>query len=92
MTDSGTKKDRVGAVAPNLATRLALTLDEAAAALGISERHLRSLPDIPRAHLGGRVVVPLDLLRRWLSERARSERDRVDEAVDEVLGDLLHDE
>ena len=56
-----------------LADRIGLTVEEAAAALGVSERHLRSLlPEIPHARLGGRVVVPVDDLRRWLSERARA--------------------
>ena len=69
-----------------LADRIGLTVEEAAKVLGVSERHLRSiLPEIPHTRLGGRVVVPVDDLRRWLSERARAGPSRVDQIVDEEL-------
>ena len=72
-----------------LSGRLALTVPEAAAAIGVSERHLRSmLPQIPHLYLGGRVVIPVDALRTWLQKRAEIEGSRVDAAVEEVLSDI----
>ena len=74
---------------PQLSGRLALTVPEAAAAIGVSERHLRSmLPEIPHLYLGGRVVIPVDALRTWLQKRAEIEGSRVDAAVEEVLSDI----
>jgi len=73
----------------DLAGRLALTVEEAAQAVGVSERHLRSmLPEIPHTHLGTRVVKPVEGFRRWLEERSRAEGSRVDAAVREVLDGL----
>ena len=47
---------------PDLGTRLALTVSEAAVAVGVSERHLRDLlPSLPMVRLGGRVVIPVEL-------------------------------
>ena len=69
-----------------LADRLALTVLEAAEAVGVSERHLRSLlPEIPHTRLGGRVVIPVDPFREWLRDRAQQEKGAIDRAVDEVL-------
>jgi excisionase family DNA binding protein len=69
--------------------RLALSLAEAARALGVSERHVREiLPDLPHVHLGRRVVIPVDALREWLRERARRERSRADRAADEIVAAL----
>lgn len=51
-----------------VATRLALSLDEAAQAIGVSRRTLDGL-DVPRVRLGRRrVVVPVEALKRWLVE------------------------
>jgi excisionase family DNA binding protein len=72
-----------------LADRLALSPAEAARALGVSERHLRSiLGELPHTHLGNRIVIPVDSLREWLKERARAEDGRIDRAVEECLRDL----
>jgi hypothetical protein len=69
-----------------LAERLAWSPAEAAQALGISENHLRTLlPELPHVYLGRRVVIPVEPLREWLSERARSEAGRVDATVKEIL-------
>ena len=74
---------------PTLSSRLALTVAEAAAAVGVSERHLRSmLPEIPHTRLGGRVVVPVEPFRDWLKDRARAEEARADQIADEILEDL----
>lgn len=54
------------------AVRVALSLDEAAASLGISrdslERHV--LPELRVVHVGRRVVVPLRELERWTEKNA----------------------
>ena len=69
-----------------LANRLALRPDEAAYALGISERTLRRLgPRLPRIQDGGVVLYPVEGLRRWLQEQAEVEGHATDEAVREVL-------
>ena len=69
-----------------LADRLALTVPEAAIALGISERHLRELlPEIPHVHLGGRVVIPVRAMEEWLRERANAERNRAETIAEDVL-------
>ena len=74
---------------PLLPTRLALTIPEAAAAVGVSERLLRGLlSEIPHVRLGGRVVVPIESFREWLADRVQQERGAVDRAVDEVLDGL----
>ena len=74
---------------PDLSQRLALTVEEAAAAIGVSERHFRSMmSDIPHVRLGTRVLVPLDLLREWLRGRAETSGSRVDRTVDEIVRDF----
>lgn len=72
-----------------LADRLALSVPEAAQALGISERHLRALlPEIPHVVLGKRIVIPVEPLRSWLAERAKSQQGRVDATVGKLLRSL----
>ena len=73
----------------HLSTRLALRPAEVAKALGVSERTVRQiLPELPHLRIGTAVVVPVDSLRTWLQERARVEPQRVDSAVDEIMGSL----
>ncbi len=74
---------------PQLSGRLALTVPEAAAAIGVSERHLRSmLGEIPHLYLGGRVVIPVYAFREWLQQQAQHRVGRVDAAVEEIVRDL----
>ena len=69
-----------------LVDRLALRPKEAAEALGISERKLREfLPELPHVRVGGAVLLPVEGLRAWLREQAQREKNRVGEAVDDVL-------
>ncbi len=69
--------------------RVALSVSEAAAALGVSERHLRSfLPEIPRVHLGSRVIIPLDSLREWLRERAAQEKAQDRKLMEDLIRGL----
>jgi hypothetical protein len=59
-----------------LSDRLALTVEEAAAAIGVSKRHLHSkLSEVPHFYLGNRVVIPLKPFEEWLRDRA-TERER----------------
>jgi len=69
--------------------RLALTVAEAAEAIGVSERHLRSmLSEIPHTRLGTRVVIPVENLKKWLSERADTELRNVDKAYQDIMKEL----
>ena len=69
-----------------LESRLALSVGEAAAALGVSERHLRTLlPELPHVHLGARVVVPVEALREWLRVNVRVEGERSSRVAEEIL-------
>ena len=56
--------------------RLALTIPEAARSIGISVRSLWTkinMKEIPHLRIGRRVVVPVDLLRKWLDEQVNFE-------------------
>lgn len=73
-----------------LADRIALRPAEAADALGISERTLRTLmPLLPFVRLGGVVLLPLRDLERWLSEQARAQVDAHRERVDDIVREGL---
>jgi len=54
--------------------RLLLSAQEAAKALGVSQRTLwgQTVPrgTIPFVRVGGRVLYPIDRLRRWIDEQA----------------------
>jgi excisionase family DNA binding protein len=74
--------------------RLALSLPEAARALGVSEKHLRShLHELPVVRLGGRVLIPVDPLREFLRKNAEAgtlqeaSTDAIVESVMESLDD-----
>jgi len=74
---------------PQLGTRLALSISEAADAISVSERHLRKLlPEIPHTHIGGRVVIPVKEFEAWLGERAKAESAQIDRIVEETLEKL----
>ena len=75
--------------AVRLSARLALTIPEAAAAVGVSERHLRSiLSDIPHCHVGSRVVIPVSLLDEWLRKEVQKEQTVVGKAVSDILEEI----
>ena len=76
----------------DLSGRLALTIAEAAAAVGVSERHLRTvLQEIPHLRLGARIVIPIDALQGWLRERAQAEVQGAAHIADEILDSLNSD-
>ena len=59
--------------------RLALSPKEAAKALGIGERLLWSKTnagEIPHVRIGSRVVYPVDALREWMREQAKTAQRR----------------
>ena len=66
-----------------------MTVPEAAAAIGVSERHLRSmLPEVPHCRVGGRVVVPVEPLREWLRARTEAEKAGADQVAQQILDEL----
>lgn len=72
-----------------LSDRLALRPREAAKALGLSERSLRELlPVLPVVRTGRAVLIPVDALREWLLNSARSDGDKAKKVVKEVLQNL----
>ncbi len=76
----------------DLSNRLALTVPEAATAVGVSERHLRSmLSEIPHTHLGSRVVIPIEPFKEWLRKRAEAQGARADAVAEEILETLEND-
>ncbi len=75
--------------AVRISERLALSVPEAAASLGVSERLIRSvLPDIPHCRLGNRVVIPVPLLVEWLRKQAQVEQIVVGKAVNDILEEI----
>ena len=55
--------------------KLALTVEETAESIGVSDRKVRDLihiEDFPVVRLGGRIVIPVDPLRDWLREKAET--------------------
>jgi excisionase family DNA binding protein len=74
---------------PHLSDRLALRPKEVAAVLGVSERHIRQhLHELPHLRLGDTVLIPVDLLREHLRERAQTEESGGADAVEQVLQQL----
>ena len=70
----------------HLDTRLALRPEEAAVALGVSERKLREmLPELPHLRHGRAVLLPVEALRAWLSDQAKTEQGRVKKVTEEIL-------
>jgi hypothetical protein len=75
--------------AVRLSERLALSVPEAAKAVGVSERLMRTvLPDIPHCHVGNRVVIPVSLLEEWLRQQSGKRETVVGKAVDEILEEI----
>lgn len=69
-----------------LADRITLRPAEAAEVLGVSERTLRTfLPRLPHFREGNVVLIPVDELRRWARERAKTQRAAEGEVVDRLI-------
>ncbi len=72
-----------------LTDRLALRPGEAARALGVSERTLRSmLPALPHFREGNVVLIPVDGLRDWLRERCKAEDSNPKNIADQIVRSL----
>lgn len=74
----------------HLADRFALRPVEAARALGITARTLRTWmrhEGLPYFRLGGAVLIPVPELQAWIAERVRSEH-RADELAEEAVRGL----
>ena len=72
-----------------LSERLALSIPEAAKAVGVSERLMRTLmPEIPHCRIGNRVVIPVPLLAEWLRKQAGKEQNVVGKAVNDILEEI----
>jgi excisionase family DNA binding protein len=68
---------------------MALRPKEVARVLGVSERTVRQiLPELPTVRVGSIVLVPKEMLEKWLQEQAETQEGRIDTAVDEVLKDF----
>ena len=76
--------------APERPLRFALSVPEAAEALRVSERTIRSLlaedPSLPRVYLGRRVVIPARALEDWINRQAQEEQERERRAVRALQG------
>jgi hypothetical protein len=73
----------------DLSNRLALSIGEAARAVGLSENAFRkALPDIERVYVGKRVLIPVLSLQKWLRESACHDGTRDETLLDELTKDL----
>ena len=73
----------------DLSNRLALSIGEAARAVGLSENAFRKvLPDIERVCVGRRVLIPVLSLQKWLRESACHEGTLDETLLDELTRDL----
>jgi hypothetical protein len=43
------------------------------------------MPELPHVRLGGRVVIPVEALRKWLLDATETQMSRIDGAVDEIM-------
>lgn len=73
-----------------LGDRLALRIEEAAEAIGLSERAFREhlLPRCPKLYAGRSVVIPKVLFERFLEELATEEQASNEETAVELLASL----
>ena len=75
--------------AVRLSERLALSIPEAARAMGVSERFMHTLlPEIPHCRIGNRVVIPVPLLAEWLRKQSQKDEDVVGKAVNDILEEI----
>ena len=72
---------------PGLADRVGLRIEEAAAALGLSERAFRDhiLPGCPKVYAGRSVVIPKRLFEQHLERLAKGEGQETQETAEELL-------
>lgn len=74
---------------PDLRKRITLRRDEAAAALGLSERTFSCVaPSLPRLWAGRIPLYPVRALEDWAIRNARTDGEVVDAVVEDVLGSI----
>ena len=75
----------------DLSCRLGLSLPEAATALAVSANHLRNhIHEIPHAHIGNRLVFPVEAVRAWLTDRANAEQRSSEEVANQIVEEMTH--
>ena len=75
---------------PYISQRIGLRPKEAAEALGISDRTLRTWmrnEELPFLRVAGVVLIPREELERWLKQRIEREK-RAEALAEEILADL----
>ena len=75
---------------PYISQRIGLRPKEAAEALGISDRTLRTWmrnEELPFLRVAGVVLIPREELERWLKQRIEREK-RAEALVEEILANL----
>ena len=76
MTDGPMKLDE----------RLALTVAEAAATIGVSKRHLQNwLAEIPHMYLGDRLLIPVKPFEAWIRDQVDSHRITSKQIANDML-------
>jgi hypothetical protein len=88
VKDRSAERSREREIRPpvDLAGRLSLRPAEAARALGVSERTLRTmLPRLPHVRLEGCVLLPVEALRRWLEAEAKAREAHVEHEAKEIM-------
>lgn len=70
--------------------RVSYNLSETAAAIGVSRKFLYekilTQPDFPVIKLGKKYIVPVDSLRKWLTAKADTDANRLEEKPDGIPG------
>ncbi len=75
---------------PDLTQRVGLRIEEAAAALGLSERTFRDhiLPACPKFYVGRAVVIPVRAFERFVEELANEEQKQTQQTAAGLLANL----
>ena len=75
----------------DLAGRVTLSLAEAAAALGVSEGHVRNhISQLPHFRMGNKPLIPVEALKQWTAGRAKEEQANVEATANSILEEMKH--
>ena len=75
----------------DLTGRIALSLAEAAAALGVSEGHVRNhISQLPHFHMGDKPLIPVEALKQWAAGQAKEEQAGVEATANSILEEMKH--
>ena len=73
----------------DLSTRVTLTIPETAAALGVSENHVRNhIHELPCLRMGDKSLIPVEALKEWVDKKAKYEQRTVDDIANGILKDV----